>query len=258
MGQSGSRLDRVVEYVIHNGFIWTCLHIIFILLRYSDIRIDQLKRFIEHKYTLPGTYYTAHNYRTWERYVWKKLGEEWTPSATWKESLFRKVIKPYASGVSCILEIGCGAGRWSELLLNMSDHIILVDVSPKAIDQCKSRFSTYSHIEYHVNNGSTLDFIEEETVDFIWSFDVFTIVGPNEIESYIREFSRVLKIGGTGIVQHSGQNGYQYGWSSFDSDIFLTTLSACGLFVVDQIVEWGNGYKLEGIHKSTVMTVFTK
>ena len=258
MGQRCDRLDRLKEYVVHNGFIWTCLHIIFVLLRNLEIRTDQLKRFIEHRYTLPGTYFSAQNYRLWEGYDWKSLGEEWTPSDKWKESLFSEVIEPNAANASRVLEIGCGGGRWSELLLGIGEHLILVDISPKAIEVCKSRFTRYNHIQYYVNDGAALDFIADQSIDFIWSFDVFTVVGIHDIESYIREFGRILKKGGTGIIQHSGQDGHKYGWSGFDSNMFLNLLSACGLKVENQITSWGGGHKLEGLHKGTIMTVFTK
>jgi ubiquinone/menaquinone biosynthesis C-methylase UbiE len=258
MDQRSDRLDRIKEYVFQNGIIWSCLHIIFVLLRNLEIRTDRLKRFIEHKYTLPGTYYSAHNYRLWEGYDWMNLGEEWTPSDSWKQSLFSEVIKPHASNISHVLEIGCGGGRWSELLLNIGEHLILVDISPKAIEVCKSRFAKHNHIEYYVNNGATLDFIKDQSIDFIWSVDVFTVVGIHDTKSYIKEFGRVLKQGGTGIIQHSGPEGYKYGWSSLDSNMFLDLLSGYGLTVVNQFTSWGDNHKLEGIHTGTIMTVFTK
>ena len=169
-----------------------------------------------------------------------------------------EVIEPHATNASHALEIGCGGGRWSELLLGICERLILVDISPKAIEVCKSRFAKHNHIEYYVNDGATLGFIADQSIDFIWSFDVFTVVGIHDIESYIKEFSRVMKKGGIGIIQHSGNHGYKYGWSSFDSKMFLDLLGIYGLSVMNQITSWGDGHKLEGIHKGTVMTVFTK
>jgi len=48
-----------------------------------------------------------------------------------------------------------------------------------------------------------LSFIENNSVDYIWSYDVFVHINPTDVEKYIIEFSRILKPHGYGIIHHS-------------------------------------------------------
>lgn len=105
---------------------------------------------------------------------------------------------------SVVLEIGAGQGRWSEFILKKAERVILVDVSEKCINFCRKMFSKSNNVEYYVNDGKRLDFIKENSVDFVWSFDSFVHMERDVIDAYFREFSRILKKGGKAIIHHHG------------------------------------------------------
>ena len=154
-----------------------------------------------------------HNRRLWENYDWSNSGEEWTLEAKtyrrlepkiWKTSLINEMMLKYIKKDSIILEIGPGAGRWSEILQNVASHLILADISQRCLELCKERFKNYKHIQYNlVERG--LDFIPNDSIDYIWSYDVFVHINPTDIEMYITDFQRTLKPGGHAIIHHSGQ-----------------------------------------------------
>ena len=56
------------------------------------------------------------NREWWDRYDWSGGGEEWTASAEWKQALIDDVLLPLIPAGAAVLEIGPGAGRWSEVL----------------------------------------------------------------------------------------------------------------------------------------------
>ena len=65
-----------------------------------------------------------------------------------------------------ILEIGPGAGRWTEHLNKIAKKIILADITQKCLDICQQRFQAENNIEYNlIENG--LDFLEDDSIDQI-------------------------------------------------------------------------------------------
>ena len=216
------------------------------------------------------------NFRTWnDEYGWAKDGDEWddeaklcgVPYETWKRSLVKTLIVPHATG-KAVLEIAPGHGRWSEYIIKVAEHVIMVDLSPNCIEICRKRFGDANNIEYHVNDGKSLPAHLTSEIDFVWSYDSFVHMDSDVIHAYFREFNRVLKSGGTAIIHHAnrrrvylaflrnwGRGGtllYRFlsqGWST-ESDGWRSDVSAgmvaqfaqeSGLKVEEQIQYWGEG-----------------
>ena len=70
-----------------------------------------------------------------------------------------------------ILEIAPGHGRWTDFLREHCDTLSIVDLDAACIDACRERFAGDERIAYHVNDGRSLDMIEDGSVDFAFSFD---------------------------------------------------------------------------------------
>ena len=50
--------------------------------------------------------------------------------------------------------------------------------------------------------------VPDGSVDFVFSFDVFVHIKREVVEEYLKEFSRVLKVGGRGFIHHSNLAAY--------------------------------------------------
>jgi len=199
----------------------------------------------------------------WDNYDWSQRGEEWTLDAQsrgseplrWKKDLVNKMILKYIKRNSVILEIGPGAGRWTEFLHPIANNLILADISKKCLDICKKRFNSVDKIDYHLIDKK-LEFIDNETIDHVWSYDVFVHINPSDIEKYLKDFSRILKPGGVGIIHHSGKfsksNEYKDGWRTYmDKEQFANFVQKFGMKIIEQ------NEKL--VHfDGDVITVFTK
>ncbi len=253
------RFERTRIWLSQNGAIWTAMyHARVALGRLSD-RLDRLLRKREQKYGLPGTNPVELNLRKWDTYDWGKAGEEWTQSEPWKQALISEVLVKYVPPSGTVLEIGPGAGRWTEALQRIASRLLLADLSPRCIEICKERFSQCANIEYFVTDGSSLNFIPDRSVGCIWSYDVFVHIGPRETEQYLAEFSRVLAPGGRGIIHHPREGGSPNGFRSNMTDkIFADMVRKNGMKVVSQITSWGknNEFNLEWFRD--VITVFEK
>ncbi len=124
------------------------------------------------------------------------------------------MILPYLKNTTNALEIGCGHGRWSKILSENVTSLILIDVSPSCIDFCKNILKGESNLTYIVNSGKSLEGVDSDSVDFIWSYDSFVHMDKKVINAYIIEIARVLKSNGIAIIHHAGRNN-NFLWLGF-------------------------------------------
>jgi SAM-dependent methyltransferase len=185
------------------------------------------------------------NRRKWSGHDWSGRGEEWNASPEWKQALIEDVLMRWIPEEGVALEIGPGAGRWSEALAARASRLVLVDVSGRSLELCRERFNGDVHIQYILSSGSDLPGVEEGSVDAVWSFDVFVHVAPSDQAAYLAEIARVLAPGGVAVVHHAdGRNGGQlpsrHGWRSpMSRKLFAAFATECGLRVECQLDSWG-------------------
>jgi ubiquinone/menaquinone biosynthesis C-methylase UbiE len=248
-----------------NGLHWTSYVVLYVILRKfsKDLRIaalDQKIKTLEKRRNLPGMNCAELNEEIWNSWDWEKsYGEEWTKSSEWKQSLVDHVMMKYFSSGKNILEIGPGAGKWTAYLQQIARHLTIVDISEKPIEICKNRFSNFTNLSYHTNDGSSLPFIRENSVDYIWSFDCFVHISPEDTAGYFREFSRILKNQGIAIIHHPSNGGLQGGWrSNVTKDMIKGFCTKNGLNLISQFNTWGSKNQFDVKHYDDTISVITK
>jgi len=236
------------------------------------------------------------NLETWDKeHHWAKDGDEWDGQARfsgvsyddWKQSLVDTFIVPNVTPDSSVLEIAPGHGRWSEIIAARCGSLTLVDLSPSCIEYCKKRLSDYHHVRYFTTDGKSLSDIENDSIDFLWSFDSFVHMSPEVIQAYFREAHRVMRTGGKAILHHAGRRhgvlwlgflkdwgkpgrniykalsmgkwGDDDGWRSDVSASLVSQLAGrAGLTVESQVRTWGKNNQF-GVHRyGDWMTTLTK
>lgn len=216
-------------------------------------------RTLEMKYDLPGINTIGRNYDAWQNWDWERRGEEWTESAEWKQALIDEVMLKYIEPGKSVLEIGPGGGRWTEVLQKIAKHLIVVDLTNQSIEICRKRFANCANMQFYVNDGSNLDFIPDEALDFIWSFDVFVHISPRDIDQYLVGMSRILRKGGRGLIHHAKEGGLHGGWRSrMTAELFSGLLAKHNLTLIAQFDSWGeDGHFDVRFHHDTI-SVFEK
>lgn len=146
------------------------------------------------------------NRRLWSGYDWKEGGEEW--SANWGNTmnLWHGTLMPRIGGSLGdvrVLEIAPGYGRMTAFLKNFCRSLTLVDIAQNCIDHCRQRFDREEHLEYFVNNGRSLSFIDDESIDFVFSFDSLVHADLDVVTDYLAEIQRILVPGGRAFIHHS-------------------------------------------------------
>jgi ubiquinone/menaquinone biosynthesis C-methylase UbiE len=209
---------------------------------------------------LPGLNSARLNKLIWESWDWTAMGEEWTPSAEWKESVQRRILNKYMPARGTLVEIGPGGGRWTEPLLELADRLIAVDISAECLRVCAERFRDARNVEFVLTPGHTLPGVADGSVDAIWSFDVFVHINRAEVAQYAVECARVLRPGGVGVLHHGTVGGKNGGWrSDLTADGMRECLTAAGLTVLDQFREWtDDGREFQAGLYDDAITVFRK
>jgi ubiquinone/menaquinone biosynthesis C-methylase UbiE len=258
-------LKIIKKMVAENGIVWSMHVIPYFLIRkliydYQIPFLDRRIKRIEQKRRLSGINSRELNTLIWNSWDWEKsAGEEWTKSPGWKQALIDDVMMKYFTKGKTVLEIGPGAGKWTESLQQASRKLILVDISKKCIEMCKKRFSQCSNISYYVNDGFNLSFLADNSINFIWSFDVFVHIAPADVENYFSEFARILKSTGRGIIHHAAEGGLHGGWrSSVTSQMIHGFLKKNNLKLIAQFDTWGDGDKYDVKLYRDAITVFEK
>jgi 2-polyprenyl-3-methyl-5-hydroxy-6-metoxy-1,4-benzoquinol methylase len=145
-------------------------------------------------------------------YDWKDLGEEWSAhyggsNMQWHGSILPRIQQFLR--VKQMLEIAPGYRRWTHWLRTMTDELAIVDLSEICIDACKQRFAEETHISYYVNNGTSLDMVSDESLDFVFSYDSLVHAELDVMQKYIKQLSRKLTPDGVAFIHHSNIGAYE-------------------------------------------------
>ena len=144
-------------------------------------------------------------------YDWSDDGEGWSrrfgsTDMLWWGAIFPRIYRFVPAG--SILEIAPGYGRFTHYLRSLCDRLTVVDVSGPCIEACQRRFADATNIEYHVNDGRSLDMVPDGSVDFVFSFDSLVHADSDVIESYLHQLADKLTDNGIGFIHHSNVGMY--------------------------------------------------
>lgn len=181
------------------------------------------------------------NRDVWSGWDWAQGGEEWSASPVWKSALVAEVLLPAVDGAEVVLEIGPGAGRWTEQLHAVAERLVLVDITTTTLELCRRRLDDPPDVTYLHTDGSGLPGVADVSIGAVWSFDAFVHIAPIDIDAYLGEIRRVLVPGGRAVVHHTGRREPR-GWRTpMGPRLFANLARSHDLEVVRQFDSWGGG-----------------
>jgi SAM-dependent methyltransferase len=151
------------------------------------------------------------NRKTWKSYGWGERGDEWSRCWGSTETLWNGTIMPRIhQRVPCghLLEIAPGYGRITRFLVGVCDRFTGVDLTPNCVKSCRRRFADRDHATFHLNDGKSLDAVEDRSVDFAFSWDSLVHVDSDVIGAYLHGLARKLKPGSFAFLHHSNLGEY--------------------------------------------------
>lgn len=134
-------------------------------------------------------------------------GEEWSEAwggseAQWFGCLYPRLHRFLRVGN--LLEIAPGFGRWTHyLLVYVQGRYTGVDLSQACVEYCKDRFSGFSNTAFLVNDGLSLDNVEDGLFDLVFSFDSLAHTNLDVHQNYIPQILRKLTQNGVAFIHHS-------------------------------------------------------
>ena len=152
---------------------------------------------------------------TWNKRYWASnwadRGEGWsgfwgTSEMQWYGSILPRIHRHLHTGT--ILEIACGYGRWTHFLKEYCDQLIGIDLVDLCVAACRQRFAGDNHLRFVQNDGRSLDFVPDGSVDFVFSFDSLVHIDETVMRAYLSQFPRILRPGGTAFLHHSNLGAY--------------------------------------------------
>jgi ubiquinone/menaquinone biosynthesis C-methylase UbiE len=152
------------------------------------------------------------------------------------------------SDFTSTLDFAAGHGRNSKHLLPLADRLTIVDINPECIAACQQRFGQDARVTYIVNDGVSLNGVEDDSISLLYSFDSMVHFDSDVIRAYLPEFFRVLKPGGRAFIHHSNYTENPTGdfrnnphWRNYMSkSLFAHYASRAGFNVArQQIIDWG-------------------
>tara|TARA_Y100000588_G_scaffold394440_1_gene514962 strand:+ start:3032 stop:3787 length:756 start_codon:yes stop_codon:yes gene_type:complete len=103
-----------------------------------------------------------------------------------------------------VLDLGCGYGRFVEFYAAIASFVYAIDVTDYIIDICKTKYAGIKNVAFIKNNGYSLEMIDDSSIDLVSCYTVFQHIPRKATQSYLKEFSRIIKPNGRIIIQLSG------------------------------------------------------
>lgn len=118
------------------------------------------------------------------------------------EWLLKPLVERVKPGMS-VLEIGSGAGLWTQHVIERAGTYAAVDYAARLLfEVMEHRFSKQmGKMRLHHDETATLPGVAEATVDVAFSYDVFVHLKSDLVHQYLESLRRVVKPGGT-ILLH--------------------------------------------------------
>jgi SAM-dependent methyltransferase len=109
----------------------------------------------------------------------------------------RSSIEPYVKKGQVVADLGCSSGYYTFALAECAGpegRVLAVDLSEKAIRALEEKADRlgYHNIEAHATSASDLNFIKDESVDFILANGLLCNM-PDHRELAVNEMKRILK-----------------------------------------------------------------
>lgn len=116
---------------------------------------------------------------------------------------FSRLFSSYITPSSRVLDLGCGAGDMTSILLKLTPNVTAADIAPKMIHTVRSRFANIQNLTIDHLLSPSLPY-SDRSFDLVVSSSVIEYVDSPEL--FLAEIYRVLAPGGVLLVSFPPPN----------------------------------------------------
>ncbi len=127
------------------------------------------------------------------------LEREYQRNAASRQQLCAKVLRRFLRPSQTVLDFGCGPGFLARAVSSQVRRVLAVDVS-RGVIACARTLNGADNIHYFANSLNGLPSVADASVDLVYSFAVIQHLRKEQTASFFREFARVLRPGGEGVI----------------------------------------------------------
>jgi len=148
----------------------------------------------------------------WNKTTWsneEKWKEEWKDGYAWGtrqnvESDFNRFVKPFLPNgkPAKMLEIACGMGRFTEILLNHCETLHSIDIQEVCVNRCLQRFKDNPKFSASITDGMSLP---DKIFTTIVSYDSLVHVDYEILKAYYHQAQERLEPDGYMIIHHANR-----------------------------------------------------
>jgi SAM-dependent methyltransferase len=113
--------------------------------------------------------------------------------------IYLTCMRPWVGPETSALEIGCGRGAWSRMLLG-AKHVVCVDALSAEHNAFWGYVGEPDNVEYHQVRDFSLSMIPDASIDYVFSYDALCHVSFEGITEYARSLHRVMRQGAHGFL----------------------------------------------------------
>lgn len=108
------------------------------------------------------------------------------------------------------VDFGCGIGRLTRALASRYEQVVGIDISSSMLAQASSANAHLANVRFVENAQPRLDFLEDASVDLVYSVITLHHMPARLQRAYIAEFLRVLSNDGLAVFQIA--TGFSRDW----------------------------------------------
>lgn len=113
-------------------------------------------------------------------------------------AVYLACIKPYVNDRATVLEIGCGRGAWTRLMLGARE-IYCLDALPPEHNRFDEYVGRHDHVHYVTVEDFSLKEVPLAAIDFVFSYDALCHVSFAGISEYARNLFARMRPGAQGF-----------------------------------------------------------
>jgi hypothetical protein len=112
-----------------------------------------------------------------------------------------RYVLPYVNEDQCAVEIGPGGGRWTRYLRGFR-KLYVVDYYPELLAEVRRNVKG-PNLVFVRNNGTDFPGIDDNYVDYLFSFGTFVHLDAHIVEAYLSNMRRILKAEANVVIHYS-------------------------------------------------------